>query len=213
MTPLEHLTFSKKVAEGELARFKQLLDAHSHGALHEREHILPFFRGHRQLAALIGVRNPDIIELDRIASEFDIFGDYKARVHNDWTAHAPCQRDARTRVRLPASDQPDAPARVRPPIRPPQTSPTRERRSGGPPTSDQPDARTRSGVAHRARMRPGRTDRTDRPSLARRAGIEPARRGRAIHSLSALNGSTQKGKRRSAAGAASYTEDAGIRPL
>ena len=48
------------------------------------------------------------------------------------------------------------------PIRPPPISPTRERRSG---------------VAHRARMRPGRTDRTDRPSLARRAGIEPARQG------------------------------------
>ncbi len=78
MTPLEHLTFSKKVAEEELAQFKQLLDAHSHSALNEREHIVPFFRGHRQLAALIGVRNPDIIKLDRIAFEFDIFGDYKA---------------------------------------------------------------------------------------------------------------------------------------
>ena len=63
-----------------------------------------------------------------------------------------------------------------------QTSPTRERGSVGrsvrpirpPPTS--PTRERRSGVAHRARMRPGRT-RTDRPSLARRAGIEPARQG------------------------------------
>jgi hypothetical protein len=78
MTPLEHLAFSKKVAQQEVAQFKQLLDAHSHSALREREHILPFFRSHRQLAALIGVRNPDIVKPDRITFEFDIFGDYKA---------------------------------------------------------------------------------------------------------------------------------------
>ena len=50
-----------------------------------------------------------------------------ARAHNDWTAHAPCQRDARTRVRPPASYQPDARARVRPP---------------DPPAPDPSDART-----------------------------------------------------------------------
>ena len=68
-------------------------------------------------------------------------------------------------------------------VRPPHTSPTRERgsvrRSARPirPPPISPTRERRSGVAHRARMRPGRTDRTDRPSLARRAGIEPARQG------------------------------------
>jgi hypothetical protein len=91
MTPLEHLAFSKKVAQQEVVQFKQLLDAHSHSTLREREHILPFFRGHRQLAALIGVRNPDIIKPDRIAFEFDIFGDYKADlVVGDSQAHQYC---------------------------------------------------------------------------------------------------------------------------
>jgi hypothetical protein len=78
MTPFDHFTFSKKAAGQELVQFKQLLDAHPHSSLREREHILPFFRAHRQLAALIGVRNPDIVNPDRLAFEFDIFGDYKA---------------------------------------------------------------------------------------------------------------------------------------
>ena len=55
-----------------------MLDSHSHTPLRERDHILPFFRNHRHLAALIGARNADIARLDRIAFEFDIFGDYKA---------------------------------------------------------------------------------------------------------------------------------------
>ena len=77
-------------------------------------------------------------------------------------------------------------------VRPPHTSPTRERGSVRRPARPirpppiRPTRERRSGVAHRARMRPGRTDRTDRPSLARRAGIGPARQARAIHSLSAL---------------------------
>jgi hypothetical protein len=78
MTPFEHIAFSRNVAGQELVQFKRLLDAHSPSALREREHILPFFRNHRQLAALIGFRNPDIVTPDRIAFEFDIFGDYKA---------------------------------------------------------------------------------------------------------------------------------------
>src|SRR5262249_3402250 len=73
------------------AQFKQLLDAHSHSALREREHILPFFRSHRHLAALIGTRNPDIVNPDRIAFEFDIFGDYKADlVIGDSQSHQYC---------------------------------------------------------------------------------------------------------------------------
>ena len=78
MTPLERFSFSRKDAERELGQFKRLLDAHAHGPLREREHILPFFRTHRQAAALIGTCNNHMFRLDRIAFEFDIFGDHKA---------------------------------------------------------------------------------------------------------------------------------------
>jgi hypothetical protein len=78
MTPFERFVFRKRVAEQELSQFKQLLDTHSSSPLRERDHILPFLRGHRQLAALIGSYNLSTIRLDRIAFEFDIFGDHKA---------------------------------------------------------------------------------------------------------------------------------------
>jgi Domain of unknown function (DUF4263) len=78
MTPFDRLSFSRKVAEQELVRFKRLLDRHSKTPLREREHILPFFRSHRHLAALIGTWNSNIARPDRIAFAFDIFGDYKA---------------------------------------------------------------------------------------------------------------------------------------
>lgn len=78
MTPFEGISVNKKAATQELNQFKQLLDAHSNSPLRERDHILPFFRDHRHLAALIGTWNPGIARPDRIAFEFDIFGDYKA---------------------------------------------------------------------------------------------------------------------------------------
>jgi hypothetical protein len=78
MTPFDRFSFSRKAAEQELVQFKRLLDTHSNTPLREREHILPFSRSHRHLAALIGARNSDIANLDRIAFEFDIFGDHKA---------------------------------------------------------------------------------------------------------------------------------------
>ena len=110
--------------------------------------------------------------------------------HNDWTAHAPCQRDARTRVRPPDSYQPDAPARVHPPdsyqpnaparVRPPASyqpdAPAGVRppvRPPDPPAPDPSDART----TVRRRASGQDVSRPDRPSLARRAGIEPARQG------------------------------------
>ncbi len=87
-------------------------------------------------------------------------------------------RVRRRSVRIPARRASEGPSAVRP-----NPSPTRQRGSvrrsarpiRAPPIS--PTRERRSGVAHRARMRPSRTDRTDRPSLTRRAGIEPARPG------------------------------------
>jgi hypothetical protein len=78
MTPFESFSFSRARAERELSQFKRLLDTHSHTSLRERDHILPFFRTHRHAAALIGTFNLNAPGLDRIAFEFDIFGDHKA---------------------------------------------------------------------------------------------------------------------------------------
>jgi hypothetical protein len=44
--------------------------------LSERDDILPFFKANRRLAAMVGSYNPKINRFDRIAAEFDLFGDY-----------------------------------------------------------------------------------------------------------------------------------------
>lgn len=58
----------------ELARFKRLLD--SKPALSETSDVLPFFKSNRNLAALVGGYNPKINGFDRLAHEFNLFGDY-----------------------------------------------------------------------------------------------------------------------------------------
>jgi hypothetical protein len=78
MTSFDSFSFRRTRAEEEVGQFKQLLDSHSHTPLREREHILPFFKEHRQAAALIGRYNFNTINPDRIAFEFDVFGDHKA---------------------------------------------------------------------------------------------------------------------------------------
>ncbi len=62
----------------ELASLKELLDQFESGTLKEREHVLSFFSQNRHLAALIGHLAPDIAHVDRLAFEFDLFGDYAA---------------------------------------------------------------------------------------------------------------------------------------
>ncbi len=47
------------------------------GKLEERKHILPFFRSRPHLAAALGSINPALITPDRIAFEYDLFGDFK----------------------------------------------------------------------------------------------------------------------------------------
>jgi hypothetical protein len=54
--------------------FERLLT--SKDELREREDVLPFFRQHEQLAVLMGMFNSRISWVDRIAWEFDIFGDF-----------------------------------------------------------------------------------------------------------------------------------------
>lgn len=70
------IKFDPKICRSELGEFRLLLDGKQE--LSERNDILPFFRNHHQLSALVGLYNPNIIIADRIAYEFQIFGDFTA---------------------------------------------------------------------------------------------------------------------------------------
>ena len=74
MKSLEAFSLGLAKCKKELGEFKKLLD--SKAALSERDDILPFFRSRKHLAALIGSHNPRIHRFDRIATEFDLFGDF-----------------------------------------------------------------------------------------------------------------------------------------
>lgn len=58
----------------ELEKFEALLA--SKVELKERDEILPFFKENRHLAAFLGTYIPDIANPDRVANEYDIFGDF-----------------------------------------------------------------------------------------------------------------------------------------
>ncbi len=62
----------------DLVAFGSLLERFRSEELKEREYILEFFRMHRNLAALVGCVDRNIGHVDRIAYEFDFFGDYAA---------------------------------------------------------------------------------------------------------------------------------------
>ncbi|MGO9260122.1 MAG: Shedu immune nuclease family protein [Bryobacteraceae bacterium] len=65
---------SVKECAAELQKLDLLL--RSSPTLKEREHILPFFKANKNLSAFIGSYIPDIVRFDRIAPEFDLFGDF-----------------------------------------------------------------------------------------------------------------------------------------
>ena len=59
--------------------------------LSEGNDIGPFFRDRPQMASLIGMTNSSISQLDRIAWEFDIFGDFRCDLAvGDWEKGAYC---------------------------------------------------------------------------------------------------------------------------
>jgi hypothetical protein len=62
----------------ELSALKGLLAQFEAATLREREDVLRFFRDHRHVAALAGHLMPTIFHVDRLAYEFDFFGDYAA---------------------------------------------------------------------------------------------------------------------------------------
>lgn len=67
-------SLSIKDCARELADFEALLTSKSE--LKEREEILPFFKSHLHLAALLSTYIPDLANPDKIALEYDIFGDF-----------------------------------------------------------------------------------------------------------------------------------------
>jgi Domain of unknown function (DUF4263) len=66
--------------KNELAALRDLLDAFDSKILREREHVLDFFRANRHIAALAGHFMPRVVNVDRLANEFDFFGDFAADV-------------------------------------------------------------------------------------------------------------------------------------
>jgi hypothetical protein len=74
MKTLEKIRLSVEQCREDLVEFRDLLDRKT--ALSEREDILPFFRTHKHLSALIGSFNPRIIRFDLLATEFSLFGDF-----------------------------------------------------------------------------------------------------------------------------------------
>ena len=88
MKQFKAISFSKKQARRELKDFWALLNDPARPELKERDDILPFFTAHEQLIALMGLYNPLIANLDRIATEFDIFGDHTADVACCWGPRA-----------------------------------------------------------------------------------------------------------------------------
>lgn len=74
MKSFESCSFSLTGAVAELASFKSLLD--SKGELSERHDIMPFFRQHRHLSLALGLLSSNLSLLDRLAYEYDLFGDF-----------------------------------------------------------------------------------------------------------------------------------------
>lgn len=72
----EQITFDKESFKAQLRDFRILLSDNLE--LRERENIKPFFEERKQLSALIGSRCfPGFVKPDRIAFEYDLFGDFR----------------------------------------------------------------------------------------------------------------------------------------
>ena len=66
--------FDQTACRQQVGELKAFLE--SSADLQEAKQIRPFFKARPQLAALVGSYNPRISRLDRIAWEFDLFGDF-----------------------------------------------------------------------------------------------------------------------------------------
>lgn len=70
--------FDPIACRADLAAFEALLNAKSE--LSEREDILPFFRDHPDLSALLGSYHPNVTTFDRLGIEVGLFGRFTADV-------------------------------------------------------------------------------------------------------------------------------------
>jgi hypothetical protein len=74
MKHFDPLVYDQTTYERELAEFEHLLNNST--TLHEQADILPFFRDRKQLSARIASVVLSVNQVDRIAFEYDLFGDY-----------------------------------------------------------------------------------------------------------------------------------------
>jgi Domain of unknown function (DUF4263) len=64
--------------QNQLNLFKHLLDRFAPAQLRERKDVLSFFRASKDLSALAGYLSPEVVHVDRLAYEYDFWGDFAA---------------------------------------------------------------------------------------------------------------------------------------
>jgi hypothetical protein len=74
MKIFESIEFSPSDCAIQLGEFKKLLDKKKE--LSERNDILPFFKKRKELSALVGSLHPKIYKYDKLAFEYNLFGDF-----------------------------------------------------------------------------------------------------------------------------------------
>jgi hypothetical protein len=74
MKTFEHLQFDPGKCRKEVAEFQDLLAGRR--SLKEREDILPFFKKRKHLSAFVGSYLTDVVRFDRVAHEYQLFGDF-----------------------------------------------------------------------------------------------------------------------------------------
>jgi hypothetical protein len=78
MKSLAPVDFDLRRCRAELDEFKDVLDSHSE--LTERDHLAPLFKRCPNLTAFIGTRIPEIGPANRLAYEFEVFGDFASDI-------------------------------------------------------------------------------------------------------------------------------------
>jgi hypothetical protein len=76
MKYFEHFQFSPSSCREELSGLKELLETQSD--LSETKEILPFFQKSKHVSAFIGSYAPQMTRFDRLAFEYELFGDFSA---------------------------------------------------------------------------------------------------------------------------------------
>lgn len=74
MKNFQTIEFDAQTYERELNEFEQLLQ--NNHTLTEQKQILPFFRARPFLSSRIALLVPELFKIDKIAYEFDLFGDF-----------------------------------------------------------------------------------------------------------------------------------------